>query len=50
MKNQREKVVIRTSIISICSNLLLVGFKATKFLPSQLFQHHQFLHGKHSVT
>ncbi len=29
MKNQREKVVIRTSIISICSNLLLVGFKAT---------------------
>lgn len=29
MNNQREKIVIRTSIISICANLLLVGFKAT---------------------
>ena len=29
MKNQREKIVVRTSIISICANLVLVGFKAT---------------------
>ena len=28
MKNNREKVVIRTSIISILSNLVLAGFKA----------------------
>jgi len=28
MKNQREKIVVRTSIISICANLVLVGFKA----------------------
>ncbi len=29
MNSQREKVVVKTSIISICANLLLVGFKAT---------------------
>ena len=29
MKNHREKTVITTSIISICANLVLVGFKAT---------------------
>ncbi|MDO5481276.1 MAG: cation diffusion facilitator family transporter [Candidatus Saccharibacteria bacterium] len=29
MKNHREKVIIRTSIISIVSNLVLVGFKTT---------------------
>ena len=28
-QNSREKVVVKTSVISICSNLLLVGFKAT---------------------
>lgn len=28
MKNHREKIVIKTSIISICANLVLVGFKA----------------------
>lgn len=28
MKNNREKIVVRTSVISICANLLLVGFKA----------------------
>ena len=28
MKNNREKIVIRTSIISIISNILLAGFKA----------------------
>lgn len=28
MKNKREKVVIRTSIISIISNIILAGFKA----------------------
>ena len=27
MKNNREKTVIKTSIISICANLVLVGFK-----------------------
>ncbi|MBR2710088.1 cation transporter [Candidatus Saccharibacteria bacterium] len=27
MKNNREKTVIKTSIISICANLILVGFK-----------------------
>ena len=29
MKNQREKTVIRTSIISIIANIILAGFKAT---------------------
>lgn len=29
MKNNREKTVVKTSIISICANLMLVGFKAT---------------------
>ena len=29
MKNNREKTVVKTSIISICANLILVGFKAT---------------------
>lgn len=29
MKLHREKVVVKTSLISICANLLLVGFKAT---------------------
>lgn len=29
MKKDREKIVVRTSIISILSNLVLVGFKAT---------------------
>lgn len=29
MVNKREKVVVRTSIISILANLILVGFKAT---------------------
>lgn len=28
MKNNRERVVVKTSVISICANLLLVGFKA----------------------
>ena len=28
MKNNREKTVVKTSIISICANLVLVGFKA----------------------
>ena len=28
MKNNREKVVVKTSIISIISNILLAGFKA----------------------
>ena len=28
MKNKREKVVIKSSIISIISNILLAGFKA----------------------
>ncbi len=28
MKNNREKTVVKTSIISICANLILVGFKA----------------------
>lgn len=27
MKNKRENIVIKTSIISICANLILVGFK-----------------------
>lgn len=29
MKNNREKTIVKTSIISICANLMLVGFKAT---------------------
>ena len=29
MKSQREKIVVKTSTISICANLLLVSFKAT---------------------
>ena len=29
MKNNREKAIVKTSIISICANLMLVGFKAT---------------------
>ena len=29
MKNNREKIIVKTSIISICANLMLVGFKAT---------------------
>ncbi len=29
MKPHCEKVVVKTSLISICANLLLVGFKAT---------------------
>ena len=29
MKNNREKIVIKTSIISIVSNIILAGFKAT---------------------
>ena len=29
MKNNREKTIVKTSIISICANLILVGFKAT---------------------
>lgn len=29
MKNNREKIVVKTSIISISANLILVGFKAT---------------------
>ena len=29
MKNNREKIVVKTSIISILANLILVGFKAT---------------------
>lgn len=29
MKPHREKIVVKTSLISICANLLLVGFKAT---------------------
>ena len=29
MKHNREKTVVKTSIISICANLMLVGFKAT---------------------
>ena len=29
MKHNREKTVVKTSIISICANLVLVGFKAT---------------------
>ena len=29
MKNSREKIVVKTSIISICANLVLVAFKAT---------------------
>ena len=29
MNNKREKIVVRTSIVSICANLVLVGFKAT---------------------
>lgn len=29
MKNNREKTVVKTSIISIFANLILVGFKAT---------------------
>ena len=29
MKNKREKIVVRTSIIGIFANILLVGFKAT---------------------
>ena len=28
MKNHREKTIVKTSIISICANLVLVGFKA----------------------
>ena len=28
MKNKREKIVIKTSIISIISNIVLAGFKA----------------------
>lgn len=28
-QNNREKIVVRTSILSICANLVLVGFKAT---------------------
>ena len=28
MKNQREKVVVRTSVISILANIILAGFKA----------------------
>ncbi len=28
MKNTRERIVVKTSIISICANLVLVGFKA----------------------
>ena len=28
MKNNREKTVIQTSIISIVSNIILAGFKA----------------------
>ncbi len=28
MKNKREKIIIRTSIISIITNILLAGFKA----------------------
>lgn len=27
MKNKREKIVVRTSVIGICANLVLVGFK-----------------------
>lgn len=29
MKNDREKTVVKVSVISICANLILVGFKAT---------------------
>ena len=29
MKHNREKTVVKTSIISICANLVLVGFKTT---------------------
>ena len=29
MKNNRGKTIVKTSIISICANLMLVGFKAT---------------------
>ena len=29
MKSKREKVVIKTSIISIISNIVLAGFKAS---------------------
>ncbi|MBR0403209.1 cation diffusion facilitator family transporter, partial [Candidatus Saccharibacteria bacterium] len=29
MKNNREKTIVKTSIMSICANLMLVGFKAT---------------------
>lgn len=29
MKSPREKIVVKTSVISICANLVLVGFKAT---------------------
>ncbi|MBQ9180651.1 cation diffusion facilitator family transporter [Candidatus Saccharibacteria bacterium] len=29
MKSNREKIVVRTSILSILANLVLVGFKAT---------------------
>lgn len=28
MKNSRERIIVRTSVISICANLTLVGFKA----------------------